>query len=458
MGSEGPEGTGLIRPFEVLGLLAALYAMLVVQTHPPHPPRAIRITLGALLSMLAFNHVANLLEASGLAWADTLADQLSLLVPVLWGLFLLETGRTYMRERLRASDEQVRFFLESVPASVAWLDDHRQLLGFSAAWKSCFSSSVPGLALERALPLPLPLLAEAIDRCLRGEQGTALVEESVAANEAEQRHFRWSARPWRPPDRDRLGVLLLLEELTAEREAEARRLLAAEELARTQRLADVGQLAAGAAHDFNNFLQIINAATWELEADPSGQQVAIGSIRHALDSATEMTRAMLHFGSDQASPAGPVDLRLLVRSVQGPLAHALGRKHRLEVSLPDQPSLVVWGRATRLQQALFNLAINARDAMPRGGAIELSAVVEGREAILAVHDSGTGMPESVRRRLFTPFFTTKGALGTGLGLGVVRSAIEEHNGQVTVESEPGVGTTFRLRLPLFDAAAEVRPH
>lgn len=454
MGVARAQGAGLIALFETLGLLAALLAFVLVLRRPPHPQRTIRLSLGGLLGMFAFNHLANLLEASGKVWADTLADQLSLMVPVLWGLFLLETGRAYIHERLRASDEQVRFFLESVPASVAWLDAERRLLGYSAGWKSCFPSSEPGVELNRALPLPLPLLGAAIERSLRGEPGTSLTEESVETDDGERRQFRWSTRPWRHPDREQLGVLLLLEEATEERQAEARRLLAAEELARTQRLADVGQLAAGAAHDFNNFLQIIHAAVWELEADPQRTQASLANIRHALQSASEMTRAMLHFGSGQASPAGPVDLGLLVRSVQGPLAHALGRKHRLEVSLPEHRRLIVWGSATRLQQALLNLAINARDAMPRGGAIELSAAVEGGNAVLSVHDSGTGMPESVRSQLFTPFFTTKGALGTGLGLGVVRSAVEEHKGQVSVESEPGVGTTFRLRLPLFEARQE----
>jgi PAS domain S-box-containing protein len=441
----------VIRLFELCGLLAVVYALVIVQRRPPHPSRSVRMSLTALLGMLAFNHVANLLEASGLVWADTIADQLSLMVPVLWGLFLLETGRTYMHARLRASDDQVRFFLESVPASVAWLDAQRRLLGFSAAWKSCFPTSEPGVQLESALPLPLPLLATAIEHSLRGEDDADSTEETVETSDGERRHFRWSTRPWRHPDREQLGVLLLLEEVTADREGEARRLLAAEELARTQRLADVGQLAAGAAHDFNNFLQIIHAATWELDAEPQLRQAAIANIQQALGSAEEMTRAMLHFGSGQTSPAAPVDLSSLLRSMQGPIAHALGRKHRLELSLPDAPSLIVWGSATRLQQALLNLAINARDAMPRGGAIELAATVDGGEVVLSVHDSGTGMPESVQSRLFTPFFTTKGARGTGLGLRVVRSAVEEHKGRVSVESEPGVGTTFRLRLPLFDA-------
>ena len=405
--------------------------------------------------MFGFNHLANVLEAAGFTWADTIADQLSLLVPVLWGLFLLETGRAYISERLRASDEQVRFFLENVPASVAWLDAETKLVGSSQAFSNALPNAAPGVALGKILPVALPQLATAIACCLSGDDDSGLTEESVGLEEGAPRHFRWSVRRWLHPDRPEPGMLLLFEELTAERDAEAQRLLAAEELARTQRLADVGQLAAGAAHDFNNFLQIIHSALWELELDPQPQTAAaLGNMRQALEAAGQMTRAMLHFGSGQAAPAGPVDLRALLLDVQGPLTHALGRRHRLNMSLPERGRLQVWGHASRLQQALLNLTVNARDAMPRGGVIRLAVVVDGGEVVLSVSDSGVGMSEAVQNQLFTPFFTTKGALGTGLGLRVVRGAVEEHKGSVAVESEPGVGTTFRVRLPLFEPGDE----
>jgi signal transduction histidine kinase len=440
----------LIQVFEGVGLLAALLALSVVISRPRLAQRSVRLCLRALLAMFAFNHLANLLEAAGVTWADTVADQLSLMVPVLWGLLLLETGRAYISERLRASDEQVRFFLENVPASVAWLDAECHLLGFSRAWKNGLPASEPGVALVRALPLPLPLLEGAIERSLRDSFDSPLTEETVQTSAGERRHFRWSTKRWSHPDRPEPGVLLLLDDITSEREAEATRLLASEELARTQRLADVGQLAAGAAHDFNNFLQIIQAASWELETEPSRTTSALSNIRQALDAAGRMTRTMLHFGSGQATGAEKVDLSVLVRELRGPLQHALGRLHRLEVVMPEHGDLIVWGSATRLQQAVLNLAINARDAMPHGGTIELSLGGDAIEIFLRVKDSGQGMSEEVRSKLFTPFFTTKGARGTGLGLRVVRSAVEEHKGTVTVESAPGAGTTFSVRLPRYD--------
>lgn len=456
MGLARAEGDGLtVLVFEALGLLAALAASGLVLARPPHPQQSIRLSLAALLAMFAFNHLANVLEAAGVTRADTIADQLSLLVPVLWGLFLLETGRAYISERLRASDEQVRFFLENVPASVAWLDAETKLVGSSQAFSSALPNAAPGVELGKILPVALPELAAAIGCCLSGDLDTGLTEESVYAADGPPRHFRWSVRRWLHPDRPEPGMLLLLEELTAEREAESQRLLAAEELLRTQRLADVGQLAAGAAHDFNNFLQIIHSALWELELDPRPQAaVALANVRQALEAAGQMTRAMLHFGSGQSSPAGPVDLRRLLFEVEGPLTHALGRRHRLIMTLPERRGLTIWGHASRLQQALLNLTVNARDAMPRGGVIRLTVTVDGDEVVLGVSDSGVGMSQAVQSQLFKPFFTTKGALGTGLGLRVVRGAVEEHKGSLAVESQPGVGTTFRLRLPLFEPARD----
>jgi len=126
------------------------------------------------------------------------------------------------------------------------------------------------------------------------------------------------------------------------------------------------------------------------------------------------------------------------------------------ISLPAE-RVVLRGNPERLQQALLNLVINARDAMPRGGEISIRVELEAQQVVLSVRDTGDGMSEEVRAKLFTPFFTTKGDRGTGLGLGVVRSAIDELHGKVVVETKLGAGTTFRLHLPRFDEPASRAP-
>lgn len=452
---------------EAPGLLAALIALWATGRKTGRSSRIADLSFRALLGLLAFNHACNLLEAISFEWADKIADQLSLVVPLLWGLFLLEIGRQYLSERLQASDAQLLFFLENVPAAVAGLDAKSRLVGHSRSWGELFGTAAPGTPLARALGLTLPALTRAMSACASGSAESLSGEESAGQDDPVT--FRWSVRRWVHPDRPDPGVLLLLEDMTKDRDAEAERIAAAEELSRTQRLAEVGQLAAGAAHDFNNFLQIINNSLDELtDAAHDGQSTvgttperseALLNIGRAVESASAMTRTMLHFGRGREGKAQRVDLKSLVQQVQAPLAQALGRRHRLLVSAPENTPLTVWGNPRRLEQALLNLTMNARDAMPRGGTIELSLSADGSLAQISVRDFGIGMPEEVQAQLFTPFFTTKGTRGTGLGLRVVKSTMDEHKGSVLVESQPGEGTTFRLRIPLLAVKeADARHH
>jgi two-component system, cell cycle sensor histidine kinase and response regulator CckA len=439
----------VISLLEACGLVASLATLLIVTRVLSDVGRVRRSALITLVGLLSLGHLANVLESFGYTWADAFADQFSIMVPFMWGLFLLETGRGYLSERLAASDEQVRFFLDSVPASVAWLYGEARLLGFSHAWSRALPDSRSGKKLAETLDVALPELEQAVASCARGGEGSGerLVSETARGRDGRARHFRWCARSWTHPDRPAPGVLVLLEDVTSELEAELERETAAEELARAQRLAHVGQMAAGAAHDFNNFLQIIHGAIWELEGDARSMAV-LENVRRALDSAQEMTRSMLRFGREQRSRER-VDLAGLLREIRKPLSYALGRRHTLEVSLPpDVGPVTIEGRLPRLQQAVLNLAVNARDAMPNGGVIEIQLEVEAEAAVISVRDSGAGMSEAVQRQLFTPFFTTKGQSGSGLGLHVVQSVVEEQRGQISVESAPERGSTFRLRLPL----------
>jgi signal transduction histidine kinase len=444
----------IIALLEALGVIASLATIALVARSPAGSPAAsssfMKRALLGLVGLLTFEHLANVLEALGAAWADTIADQFSTLVPFVWGLFLLESGRVYLSARLQASDEKVRFFLEAVPAAVAWIDADQKVLGFSQAWATALPGSRSGVAFKTLLPVPLPRLAHAVEECLRGgsEDEPTSAEEGAEDDRGRQRYFRWSIRRWTHPDRPAPGALLLFEEETAEHEAEAERLAAADGLARTQRMAHVGQMAAGAAHDFNNFLQVISSATLELEGDARYEE-AYKNVQGALDSAGELTRGLLRFGRESTAGSAKLDLVALLRDFERQLGYALGRRHRLELKLPLGVERVqIEGRASRLQQALLNLVINARDAMPSGGAIQVALAIDDGQARLSVHDDGVGIPPALRERLFTPFFTTKGTQGSGLGLNVVKTVVEEHKGQITVASEPSRGTTFSLHLPL----------
>jgi signal transduction histidine kinase len=117
--------------------------------------------------------------------------------------------------------------------------------------------------------------------------------------------------------------------------------------------------------------------------------------------------------------------------------------------LPDEPMLV-FGDGTLLQQVFMNLIINARDAMPEGGQLDITGWIEEGECVLEFRDSGTGMDEATIKRIFDPFFTTKDTKGTGLGLSVSYGIVKDHGGKIEVESELGTGTVFRLALPYHE--------
>jgi PAS domain S-box-containing protein len=446
----------LIACAELAGLCAAVIALGVLGGEPQSLPKPARWPMLSLLLMLSFNHVANLLEQLGMAWVDAVADHLSIATPLLWGLFLLEIGRAHLSSQVRAGEAQFSFILEKLPVSIASVSEDGNLHAFSQAWKAAFPASQVGRTLSDVLTPALSPLLAGVSRCARGGTEESVREELVVDAGGGRHFYRWAMRGVEHPDRERVSVLLILENLTLEVEGQAKLAAASDELMRLRRMGDLGQLAAGAAHDLNNLLQIIHAALWQLEVE--GQRgETVDSIRSAVDACSAMTRGLLHLGRGAPARYGPFDLAELLDQLFGPLSHALGRSHELVISLPAERRVLLRGNPLRMQQALLNLVINARDAMPRGGRIAIRVELDAQHIVLSVRDTGHGMTEDVRSKLFTPFFTTKGERGTGLGLGVVRSAVEELHGQVVVESQLGAGTTFRLHIPRFQESTSHAP-
>ena len=224
----------------------------------------------------------------------------------------------------------------------------------------------------------------------------------------------------------------------------------AEQLARMGRMDAVGRLAGGIAHDFNNLLTVIGA-NLELWAEASGTEGEIADARRAVRSARSLTDRLLTFGRKAQLTKVVVDPNELVARTVDLVRRVIGDRVRLELDLtPVTPHISV--DPTLIEQALINLVINARDAMPRGGTVTLRTRVlatgVGKNLVeIEVADDGPGMEPSVKERIFEPFFTTKGEFGTGLGLPTVLGTVEQHGGHVEVDSEKGKGSRFRLRLP-----------
>jgi signal transduction histidine kinase/ActR/RegA family two-component response regulator len=237
-----------------------------------------------------------------------------------------------------------------------------------------------------------------------------------------------------------------------------------DELRRSQQTEALGQLAGGVAHDFNNLLTVITGYAEllrpKLMVDPSATR-QVDAIATATQRASELTRQLLTFSRRQVVETSEVDLNEVVLETREMLTAALGGLVRLETTLADDLSPISADRG-QVSQVLVNLVLNARDAMPDGGTIEVttggcrrnSTAPENDAVLLTVSDSGEGIDEATQAKMFEPFFSTKGRdYGTGLGLSIVHGIVEDSGGSITVDSEIGAGTTFHLSFPSITSSA-----
>jgi len=236
-----------------------------------------------------------------------------------------------------------------------------------------------------------------------------------------------------------------------------------EQLRQSQKMEAIGRLAGGVAHDFNNLLGIVTACTELLRGRVDGEGLEyIENIQEAAKRGASLTRQLLAFSRKQVVQTQILDLNERLKEVIKLLHPLMGDD--VEISLlPRTPSAVIEADPGQLDQVVMNLAVNSRDAMPRGGRLiietgvfdfdeafarEHATMKPGRYVVLAISDNGTGMDEATRLRIFEPFFTTKEmGKGTGLGLATVYGIVKQSGGDIWVYSEPGRGTTFKIYFP-----------
>jgi len=267
------------------------------------------------------------------------------------------------------------------------------------------------------------------------------------------------------PQRGGTVLQMVFRDITARKDVERERARLQEAVARSQRMDTLGNLAGGVAHDFNNILSVIlNYAGFLLDGMPEGDpaRADVLEIQAAANRAANLTRQLLAFSSKQRNAPTFVNPNRVVESVSRMIERVIGE--HITVDLRLHPGVgVVHLDPSQLEQAIMNLAVNARDAMPGGGKLTIAtapcgpvaqdplprADLEGKPLVrISVTDTGSGIPPEVLPRIFEPFFTTKAkGKGTGLGLAVVYGVVRQNGGAVTVESELGSGSTFHLLFP-----------
>ena len=242
------------------------------------------------------------------------------------------------------------------------------------------------------------------------------------------------------------------------------------QLRQSRKMDAMGQLAGGVAHDFNNLLTVINGWCETLGAESSDERhAAVDQIRSAADRAATLTGQLLTFGRKAEVSPRVVDLNVVIEDVAKMLGRVIGEDISLDVRLAGRPQFVRVDTG-QMAQVLVNLAVNARDAMPKGGRLAIAtspyvlSPAEGHDngldpgayVQLRVTDTGIGMSPEVSSRIFEPFYTTKGARGTGLGLATVYGIVRQAGGAVWVRSRPGEGAAFSIVFPaVFEAQAAV---
>lgn len=240
-----------------------------------------------------------------------------------------------------------------------------------------------------------------------------------------------------------------------------------EHIYQTRKLDSIRTLAGGVAHNFNNILTIIIGATALLERNVVNDPEQVKNIKQICDSAdrgTKLAQSLLAFSCRQNSTRQTEDVGSIVKIMQEFLERSVGENILLTTYLPEKPLMVKIDRG-QIEQVLMNLATNARDAMMHGGTLditvsrfasegtmlELEGCRSGDYALITFSDNGDGIDATTQQRIFEPFFSTKAnSKGCGMGLSIAYGFVRQNDGFIHINSEPGVGTTFRIYLPLVD--------
>jgi len=375
-----------------------------------------------------------------------------------------------LHQRLRESEEHYRLVAEHAGDGIFVLNRQGRVVSANPAIERMTGVSSTALNLEQYdwqskvhdedRESFASHLAAVVDCQLQGTIEYRRLDTSGAVH-----HFEQHSSPLLSPEGHVKGAVCVVRDRTEYRKAEEAKQELTVQLRQAQKMEAVGQLAGGVAHDFNNLLQAILGYTdlAMLKCEPGAKLCKdLERVHHAAERAMMLTRQLLAFSRRQTLDARVLDLNEVIDKLIDMIRRVIGEDIELEVlSCPDP--VTIHADRSQIEQVLMNLCVNARDAMPKGGVITIETTrveLDGKDALqhegakqeplvmLRMTDTGCGMDKDTLNRVFEPFFTTKGVdKGTGLGLSTVYGIVQQHQGRVEVDSQPHVGTTFRIFLP-----------
>jgi two-component system cell cycle sensor histidine kinase/response regulator CckA len=339
--------------------------------------------------------------------------------------------------------ERLEALIEASPLAIFELDDNARVLRWNGSAEETF-----GWGRHEIVGHRLPIVAEREEqRRLADYIMSARSRSDFELACLRRDQSRFEASVFSAPLGTGEGRLVLVADTSERKELERR-------LAHGSKMEAVGRLAGGIAHDFNNLLLIIRSHAWLLR-DRLGASEELVAIENAAGDAGRIVRQLLTFGRTQELEPQSVDLNELLTDVESLLAPVIGDDIELVRSAGDRGATVL-ADPTQLELVIVNLVLNARDALPAGGRLEIAtepALRNGtRWARLRVSDNGAGIDPEIQDRVFDPFFTTKEeGRGTGLGLAVVHELVDQNGGEIEVWSARGKGTTVSVYLPYLSA-------
>ncbi|SPE51229.1 putative Multi-sensor hybrid histidine kinase [Verrucomicrobia bacterium] len=369
---------------------------------------------------------------------------------------------------LAQSEERFRTLFELAPDGIYLCDLQGRFVGGNKAAEELVGYARAELIGKSFLTLNLLSasdLRRAAAALARNAQGEATGPEEYELTRKDGRKLSLEIRTFPAKTQQQLLVLGVARDITERKQLEA-------QFRQAQKMEAIGQLAGGVAHDFNNLLAVMrgNADLLLMDAEQNTSQTneCLKHIAAAAERAAGLTRQLLIFSRKQAIQSEPLALNGLVQNLTKMLKRVIREDIRLECRYAEQLPFVQ-ADPGMLEQALLNLVVNARDAMPRGGQLLIATegvrfdaasagthpdARPGEFVCLSVSDAGTGIAPEHLERIFEPFFTTKEpGKGTGLGLATVYGIVKQHQGWVEVSSRVGVGTTFRILLPAIPPPA-----